>query len=79
MEPLALIDHVAFLKLRDYGQLTLPKELRDKLKINTDSYLMVIIIPLVSEEASLTKEKGFNYLRQLFTAEQLLIAEKATS
>ena len=65
IEDLTLEELSAPVTLRKHGQLTIPDKLRKKLALGEDSYLYIVIVPMVSNEGSMTKDEAKNVLRKV--------------
>lgn len=59
-------DHVFFKNIGDYGQVVVPSGMRQKLGFfKKEAYAMVIVIPLITENSSLSKDEAYEYLKYL--------------
>ena len=63
---LDLKDHLFFKKIGNYGQIVVPSDLRKTLQIDgEETYSMVVVVPLVTRNYSMTKQEAFDYLKEL--------------
>ena len=61
-----LKDHVFFKTIGSYGQVHIPTAMRENLGIlGEEIYAMIIIIPVVTKETSMTKDEAYEYLEFL--------------
>lgn len=63
-----LKDYTFFKNIGNYGQVLIPSDMRKKLDIKDDDiYAMIIVIPIVTRNSSMSREEAYEYLKHLIS------------